>query len=729
MKIKTIFPLFVSLSFFLIQVAAERTNQEIEKSIVNSEIAAVKITTIVETTTQELKNTYQVTAEDLAQGADTPGSSTPLVRFETNAEWQKYLEQNQWKFDAANQVKLKSASVEKSTFLDGPETVNDDMRFSHDWMRWAVDDPQFMEWKSYITDRMDNPALPGEVMSSNDHPPRLSGNQDFTHEEGQQMWRLFKEWCSTRNAEAKEYQYQCKFALLVTPQAYQQLQEENPKVDDPAEWRDVYGFPVLDHIRREFDILERTGASSGYDIHIEMIPEFIIIDDPLADEIDQPLPEGKLDRVNERLRDEIVEAGLNDPTSKIYQQAARVAAEHGIPVEQLKTVIIARWGQSAGASYFNQSDAEDTGGISRAFGINMHSIGGYDYVGQQDGLFATEFFKSWTHSSSAVARGNSSIDTRTADIRAANGMDEHWYPLKVEGQNEDEAVRLNFRKNCLSIVTCVSSNVGGAKLQRFSDPNKTESIVFKHDQTGEERVVEIVTGSEFHDVANMNNWQQFLMMGTSREVGLVPQDVAVNLEPGGAQSVEGVTVTETSSGHQITLPSSAVLTEVNPEISTFLVNPAALPKGVQVVTQDGTNTTLLISPEALQTITDGGNSNLDFPVQGFSPDDDNFCTASTVMRLTLEGLTVDVVEQVILSKIKLYPVPCTDRITIEGIDNPSRKEILCIIYNMHGQEVHSKSTHDPGIFNVLTSNIPAGTYLLQIRQEEKPLVAKRFVKR
>lgn len=664
------------------------------------------------------------------------GSSTPIIpRGTKEAERAKFPDKVEYALQVAAEKSpaqniLKSASIEKSAVLADLETVNDDMRFSPDWMSWAINDPRFKGWVDHINSTMGTHFSYG---GTSDNPAPLAANQDYTLEEKKQMWRLFKEWCATRNAEAKEYQYQAKFALFLTPQAYELMQNENPGVTDPAEWKDIFGLPILDHIRREFDILERTGASSGYNIRIEMIPEFIIIDDPLADEIDQPLPDGKLGKANERLRDEIFEAGLNDPTSKIYKQAKEVADAHGVPVEQLKTVVIAAWGQSAGESYFTHSNDPETSGINRAFGINMNSIGGYNHASQQDGLFATEFFKSVTQAGAQGERaGNNAMEIPVADIRAANGMDDKWEPVGVEGQSDEENGRFfEFVKYGKEIVTCTTSNVLGAKLQALSNPDLIVPIIMKNSETGEEKIVNVVAGSEFADATNMMNWSQKLMMGTSREVGLTPQDVTVNLEAGGEQSVEGVTVTETSTGHQITLPASAVLAEVNSEISTFLVNPAALPEGVQVVTQDGTTSTLLVSPEAIQAITAEGRTNLDFPVQGFSPDDDNICTASTVMWLTFSGINpVGIQNYELLEKeIIIYPNPLKHgQILNLEIDNPNRKLETIRVSDLTGKLVYIKKTHQTKKTSINQLNLKAGTYILSVENGEKKSSTKLIVK-
>jgi len=596
--------------------AAKKNEIDSSVDIINKESREAKVTVVAET------------AQNIAQRANTY-----IAKPEEFGKVQK--------------------SLDTDKGMSSLDTLNNDMRPSPEWMGLEVTDDHFFEWIQYLVDNSiyGNPQLIQDLLNARQNPglggdqPLGFGGIDYTPEEDEEMWQLFKEACVTSNAEAKEYFYQQPWVLMLTPQAYQQIQDENPGIDDPAEWVDIEGKLWMEQIQREFRFVEQNYASCGVNLKIEIIPELVVIEDPLAEELDVTLPDGSLQKVNEHLRDQLVQPSLKDPNSNLSQQLAAVAQRYGIPAQQIQMVTVARYGQSGGEAYFVHSNDDDTDGVGRAFGANNNAVWGFDNTVQIPGLFHVEQAKSNINAHSAGdPLGNRAWEKFIPDLQTELGLPDNWWPVGVEDQSEeDNELLFQYVKFSKKLCTGVDSNPLAGRLQVMSDPDTTVNILWQEwDETNQEYIGERVThpvtpGETLRDVNGMTNWQQKLLIGNfGHEVGLIPQQISVNMDSQNPIPSD-VTAEEVEGGYNITLPGDFLLEEANPEITSFLINSEALLDGVQVLSQDGSIVTLFVPDSILEELS---TPTLDIVVRGFSTDDDRLCTPSTTMQLDLLRLEV-----------------------------------------------------------------------------------------
>jgi len=515
------------------------------------------------------------------------------------------------------------------------------MRPSPEWMGLEVTDDHFFEWIDYLVQNTNIPELEDDLISARqstetagDQPP---GFGYYTPEEDSIMWNLYKEWCAPRNAEAKEYFYQQTWVLMLTPEAYQQLKENNPGVEDPAQWVDGHGNPWMEYFQREFRFMKQNYSATGFSLRSEVILKLFVIEDPLADSIDQP--ENSNIKINEVLRDSFFFPSLQDPNSSLSLQIKQIADLYGTINPQM--IIISRHGQSGGETYYHHSNDPQTNGQVRGFGGKLSAMLGFDFYMQIPGLLAAEQLKSTLRASNSTTNsgGKRSWNKPVPEIRAEQGIPENWWPVGAQGQSdEDNALLFKHIQFGNVIISAAENNAGGGRLLTPSNPDTTVNILWQEwdEQTqkyiGEKVSYPIPPGADFNNVVKMTHLPHQLLMGNvSREVGLIPQTLSVNMNPE-IPTPSDITAEIVEGGYNITVPGNFLLAEANPEITSFLINSQALPDGIQLVSQNGAEATFFIPTEiAIQL----PSSALNIVVHGFSVDDDRLCTPSTTMQLNL----------------------------------------------------------------------------------------------
>jgi extracellular elastinolytic metalloproteinase len=74
--------------------------------------------------------------------------------------------------------------------------------------------------------------------------------------------------------------------------------------------------------------------------------------------------------------------------------------------------------------------------------------------------------------------------------------------------------------------------------------------------------------------------------------------------------------------------------------------------------------------------------------------------------------------------VKIYPIPAVDLLNI-SLDNPTMIPDKLIIWDMQGRQVYTETNiNNPKDYQINTSNLPSGMYILRLETSQGIIIKK-----